>query len=99
MGEEGGIYLYKDSDIRKYDGDGDIDVMLNCIPNHYCRDLDGIKYHTFYYGDNVDPYNPFQLDNWGYKVAQRHGISKDVMNSFLEWLEYKCNSEQWEVWT
>jgi len=99
MGSDGGIYLYKDEDIRKYNGPGDIDRMLQVIPRHYTQNLFGETYHTFYYGTHFVKYDPFDLDSFDYSYAKKLGIDLDELDNFVEFLQYKCPYEYWELWT
>ena len=98
MSTEGGIYIYRDEDIRKYPGDGDIDRMLTCISCHYHHRLNGVEYHTFYYySENMFDYDPFDLNCWNYRRAENKGIPKEELMRFVDWLRC-CPRVDWVVW-
>jgi len=98
MGAEGGIYIYRVDEIAKYpNGETFCDFVADA--RHYVHELEGIKYHTFYYGDNMCDYHPFVLDSYDYANAEKDGIGKKELDTFMCWLEYECPHTRWEVWT
>ena len=101
MGAEGGIYIYRDEDIRNYPGNGDVSKMLMYIPRHYQQELNGKTYHTFYYGsDMLFYYHPFRLDEEDYEYASLNGVLKEDLERFMAWVESDCPCAAiWEVWT
>jgi len=99
MGAEGNIIIWRDDIVRRKWPD--CDELFRHIPTHYLDELDGIKYHHCYWGDNL-------YVDWGYekdwyvdyykdgKGIIKHNI-KNRLIEFVEWLE--ANGTTWEVWT
>lgn len=97
MGCEGGIYIISDEKLKEKWGEKG-GILANQIPRHYCNEIDGKKYHHFYYGNNMIEYDPFELDSWDYEYAKKKcNIDKIELDEFVSWL--KGNTKDWEVWT
>lgn len=68
MGAEGGIAIIKDEVMKTYEG---YEKFLPFIGHgHYVHELEGKKYHTFYYGENVSSYDPFEPNPYGYALDE-----------------------------
>ena len=92
MGADGHIKIWRDDAVRAEFPD--CDALFYCLPTHYADELDGVKYHHVYWGDNLwvgwdDP------DDW-YDHAP-DTPPKERIQAFCKWLD--ANGTHWEVWT
>lgn len=94
MGAEGGIYIFRKEDLDLYPNSKNLVEHIG--HGFYEQELDGKKYYTFYYGENVSSYDPFEVKD--YKWAEKYGITRKELDDFVNWLNGNALT-QWEVWT
>lgn len=106
MGADGHIQIWRDDKVRE--AFPDCDELFSDLPTHYSDELDGVKYHHCYWGDNMmvrwdDP------DDWymahyrpmnGELTPEQEKENRDKkkrLTEFVNWLN--ANGTYWEVWT
>lgn len=94
MGADGHIKIWRDDEARE--AFPDCDELFECLPTHYVDNLDGVKYHHCYWGDNLwvqwDEVGDWYL--FGEKDTEEN---RARLKEFCEWLHR--NGTHWEVWT
>lgn len=97
MGADGHIRIWRDDLVRSIWPD--CDQMFAEFSTHYCDEMDGIKYHHVYWGDNggygIDDVYP---KYWSKYEWERCGFDNhERLLAFADWLWN--NGVSWEVWT
>ncbi len=102
MGADGHIKIWRDETVRAEFQD--CDELFYSLPNHYTDELDGVKYHHCYWGDNmyvswrdesdwyVEPHEPTTDDE---EALRESRLAR--LREFVAWLDK--NGTWWEVWT
>ena len=94
MGADGHIQIWRDDVVRKKFPD--CDKLFSYLPTHYADELDGIKYHHCYWGDNLWC-SWRDSDNW--YLSDEGKDFEEHLAKFVEWLDNQAPSAHWEVWT
>lgn len=104
MGADGHIMIWRDDVVRE--AFQNCDELFACLPTHYTNELDGVKYHHCYWGDNLwveywdegDWYvPPYVESNATPEAIEAKRVKKEMLKGFVAWLEK--NGTHWEVWT
>lgn len=91
MGADGHIQIWRDETVRAQFPD--CDQLFACLPTHYADELDGVKYHHCYWGDNL--WSDWTDQHEWY--TDKDSPDRERLTEFVTWLEK--NGTHWEVWT